>query len=168
MAVTIDAPPDRVWPWLVQLGGDRGGWYSWDRLDNGGRPSARRINPDWQDLALGDAVTYWTRRQGPVDAWTVAALEPHRFLGLHGLSDLRGHPLDPRQPRPAAYTEGLWGFLLKPLPEGRTRLVIGGYEVFRPRWLAPLASFLGVAVVWVMQSRMLVVLKRNAEGRNQQ
>jgi hypothetical protein len=40
MAVTIDAPPDRVWPWLVQLGGDRGGWYSWDHLDNAGRPSA--------------------------------------------------------------------------------------------------------------------------------
>ena len=40
MAVTIDAPPDQVWPWLVQMGGDRGGWYFWDRLDNGGRPSA--------------------------------------------------------------------------------------------------------------------------------
>jgi proline iminopeptidase len=39
MAVTIDAPPTQVWPWLVQLGGDRGGWYSWDRLDNGGRPT---------------------------------------------------------------------------------------------------------------------------------
>ena len=36
MAVTIDAPPDQVWPWLVQMGGDRGGWYSWDRLDKGG------------------------------------------------------------------------------------------------------------------------------------
>lgn len=54
MAVTIDAPPDQVWPWLVQLGGDRGGWYSWDHLDNAGRPSARRVHPEWQDLALGD------------------------------------------------------------------------------------------------------------------
>ena len=167
MAVTINAPPDRVWPWLVQLGGDRGGWYSWDDLDNAGRPSAREIHPDWQDLALGDTVKYWTRRRGPVDAWTVAALEPNRFLGLHGLSDLRGRPLDPKQLRPSAYTEGLWGFLLTPLPDGRTRLVIGGYKAFRPRWLGWLSSFFGVAIVWIMQARMLVVLKRNVERTNQ-
>ena len=43
MAVTIDAPPSRAWPWLVQMGTDRGGWYSWDLLDNFGRPSADRI-----------------------------------------------------------------------------------------------------------------------------
>ncbi len=43
MAVTIDAPPDQVWPWLVQMGGDRGGWNSWDGLDNGGRPSATEV-----------------------------------------------------------------------------------------------------------------------------
>ena len=95
MAVTIDAPPDQVWPWLVQLGGDRGGWYSWDHLDNAGRPSAQRVHPEWQDIALGDYVKYWTRRHGPVDAWQVAALEPNRFLGLRGLSDLRGRSLDP-------------------------------------------------------------------------
>ncbi|MDR6622340.1 hypothetical protein [Sinomonas atrocyanea] len=73
-----------------------------------------------------------------MDAWTVAVLEPNRFLGLHGLSDLMGRRLDPAQPRPSAYTEGLWGFQLKELPGGRTRLVIGGYETFRPRaarWL---------------------------------
>ena len=77
MAVTIDAPPDQVWPWLVQMGGDRGGWYSWDHLDNAGRPSAQRVHPEWQDLAVGDYVKYWTRH-GPRDAWEVAALEPNR------------------------------------------------------------------------------------------
>ncbi|MDQ0662951.1 hypothetical protein QFZ35_001449 [Arthrobacter ulcerisalmonis] len=159
MAVTINAPPDEVWPWLVQMGGDRGGWYSWDHLDNAGRPSARTVHPEWQDISLGDKVKYWTRSQGPVDAWTVAALEPNRFLGLHGLSDLMGRPLDAAQPRPPAYTEGLWGFLLKELPGGRTRLVIGGYEVLRPRWL----SFWLPLVVWIMQARMMSVLKRNIE-----
>ena len=68
MAVTIAVPPDQVWPWLVQMGGDRGGWYSWDRLDNRGLPSARKVHPEWQDLALGDYVRYSTRA-GPVDAW---------------------------------------------------------------------------------------------------
>jgi proline iminopeptidase len=160
MAVTIDAPPDQVWPWLVQMGGDRGGWYSWDRLDNGGRPSADSVHPEWQDLAVGDHVRYW-RRNGPVDAWEVAALEPNRFLGLHGLTDLRLRNLDPRQPRPSAYTEGLWGFDLSELPGGRTRLVIGGYETFRPRWLGRLTS--RIPVVWIMQARTMAVLKRNVE-----
>lgn len=163
MAVTIDAPPDQVWPWLVQLGGDRGGWYSWDRLDNGGRPSATEIHPEWQDLALGDYVKYWTRK-GPVDAWQVAALELNQFLGLRGLRDLRGRMLDPTQPRPTAYTEGLWAFLLNELPGGRTRLVISGYQTLRPRWLERFANYwLYIPVVWPMQARMLAVLKRNIE-----
>jgi hypothetical protein len=164
MAVTIDAPPDQVWPWLVQLGGDRGGWYSWDFLDNGGRPSADRVHPEWQHLALGDQIKYWTRRRGAVDAWKVVALEPKRFLGLHGSVDLRGRALDPTQPRPWAYTEGLWGFLLEGLPGGRTRLVISGYQAMRPRWAERLYNYwFYVPVVWIMQGRMLAVLKRNIE-----
>ncbi|MCU0296428.1 MAG: hypothetical protein MUD05_10295 [Candidatus Nanopelagicales bacterium] len=163
MAVSIDAPPHQVWPWLVQLGGDRGGWYSWDRLDNGGRPSAREVHPEWQDLAVGDHVKYWTR-EGPVDAWEVVALEPNVFLGLRGLSDLRGRSLDPQQPRPTAYTEGLWGFQLKEIPGGGTRLVIGGYQTFRPRWLGRILDYwLYPAVVWIMQARMMTVLKQNVE-----
>ncbi len=163
MAVTIEAPPARVWPWLVQMGGDRAGWYSWDRLDNGGRPSATEVHPEWQDLALGDHVRYW-RSGGAVDAWEVAALEPERFLGLRGLTDLRGRNLDPRRPRPRAYVEGLWGFLLHELPGGRTRLVISGYQAMRPRWLGRLVFYwFLVPVVWIMQARMLAVLKRNVE-----
>ena len=164
MAVTIGVPPDQVWPWLVQLGGDRGGWYSWDHLDNAGRPSADRVHPEWQDIALGDHVTYRTRRHGPVDAWEVAALDRNRFLGLRGLSDLRGRRLDPTQPRPSAYTEGLWGFLSNELPGGSTRLVIGGYQAFRPRWLGRLLTYwLYPPVVWIMQARMMAALKRNVE-----
>ena len=79
----------------------------WDHLDNAGRPSVQRVHPEWQDLAVGDHVKYWTRH-GPSDAWEVAAFEPNRFLGLHGLSDLRLRTLDPKKPRPPAYTEGLW------------------------------------------------------------
>jgi proline iminopeptidase len=163
MAVTIEAPPDQVWPWLVQMGGDRGGWYSWDRLDNGGRSSAREVHPEWQDLAVGDHVKYW-RGGGPVDAWEVAALEPNRFLGLHGLTDLRGRNLDPKHTRPSAYVEGLWGFLLNELPGGRTRLIIGGYQAIRPRWLGRFVFYwLYIPVTWIMQARMLAVLKRNIE-----
>ena len=163
MAVTINAPSERVWPWLVQLGGDRAGWYSWDRLDNSGRPSAQEIHPEWQSLAVGDTVKY-SKGDEAVDAWVVAALEPNRFLGLHGISDLRGSPLDPTKPLPSVYTEGLWGFQLKELPDNRTRLVIGGYEAFHPVWLGAIASLAFPAIVWVMQAKMLAVLKRNAEA----
>ena len=163
MAVTIEAPADQIWPWLVQMGGDRGGWYSWDRLDNGDRPSAQEIHPEWQHLAIGDYVKYW-KRNGPVDAWEVAALEPNRFLGLRSLTDLRGRTLDPKQPRPSAYVEGLWGFALNDRPGGRTRLVIGGYQAIRPRWLGRFTFYwLYVPVTWIMQARMLRVLKRNVE-----
>ena len=163
MAVTIDAPPDQVWPWLVQMGGDRGGWYSWDRLDNGGRPSATKVHPEWQDLAVGDFVKYW-RSAGPVDVWEVAALEPNRFLRLRGLYDIRGRMLDSTQLRPSAYIEGLWAFLLKELPGGRTRLVITGYQAIRPYWVGRVVFYwLYVPVTWIMQARMLAVLRRNIE-----
>ena len=55
-AITIAAPPEAVWPWIVQMGLTRAGWYSYDLLDNLGRPSARRILPEFQDLQPGDIV----------------------------------------------------------------------------------------------------------------
>ena len=120
MAVTIDAPPDKVWPWLVQLGSGRGGWYSWDLLDNAGHPSAREVHPEWQTIEVGDQLKYCAPGAGRLDAYRVAVVEPNRFLGLHGLSDLCGHLLEPDQPRPSAYMEGLWGFDLRELPGART------------------------------------------------
>ena len=164
MAVTIEVPPDQVWPWLLQIGWDRGGWYSWDSLDNAGRPSAREVHPEWQDLAVGDRLKFWAPGLGVADSYEVAVLEPNRFLGLYGLSDLRGRALDPEQPRPSAYLEGLWGLLLTELPGGRTRLVSSGYQAFRPRWLERFFyEWLLAPVVWIMTARMLAVLKRNVE-----
>src|SRR4051794_41880711 len=80
MAVTIDAPPDQVWPWLVQLGGDRAGWDSWDHLDNAGRASAREGHPRWQHPAVGDSVRDRTRPPGPLGPRAVAAPEPNPVL----------------------------------------------------------------------------------------
>ena len=163
MAVTIEAPPAEVWPWLVQMGWGRAGWYSWDRLDNGGRASAHELHPEWQDLSVGDHLSAWSPG-GPVDAWEVAALESGRFLGLRGLSDLRGRVLDPTQPRPPTYTEGLWGFLLEELSRNRTRLIVSGYQTLRPRWLEPLFNFwVYPAIHWPMEVRQLANIKRNVE-----
>ena len=104
---------------------------------------------------------------GAKDAWEVAALEPGRFLGLRGLSDLRGNVLDPSQVRPPAYTEGLWGFLLEGLPSGDTRLIVGGYQAFRPRWLEGFLNFwVYPPLHWPMQVRQFANIKRNVENNN--
>src|SRR5271165_5591089 len=96
MAVTIDAPRSEVWPWLVQMGADRGGWYSWDHLDNFGHHSADPIHPEWQAISLGDSFA--GEPSGRV-GWEVAVLEPERFLGLRMSLDLQGRPFDPALPR---------------------------------------------------------------------
>ncbi|HXL44191.1 MAG TPA: hypothetical protein VN960_09055 [Gaiellaceae bacterium] len=98
MAVTIEAPPASAWPWLVQIGADRAGWYSWDRLDNWGLPSAERVHPEWQEIAVGEHLA---AKPDGSEWWEVAALEPERFLGLRMSLDLRGRPYDTAGARPA-------------------------------------------------------------------
>ena len=124
MAITIDAPPSVVWPWLVQMGVDRAIWYTWDYWRPLGRRSADRIHPEWQDISVGHHMP--SVPDGSV-WWEVAALEPERFLGLRMSVDLRGRPFDPKQTRPRFYSDSLWAFLLEPLPGDRTRLVVSGY-----------------------------------------
>ncbi len=58
-AVTIDARPEQIWPWLVQIGYGRAGWYGYDWIDNAGMPSAGRIIPALQHLRAGDDLPIW-------------------------------------------------------------------------------------------------------------
>ena len=161
MAVTIDAPPSHVWPWLVQMGTDRAGWYSWDRLDNFGRRSTESIHPEWHEIAAGDRLA---ATPDGSEWWAVAALEPERFLGLRMSIDLRGRPLDPARTRPRYYTDSLWAFLLEERPGNRTRLVVSGYWAFKPRWLQPIMSVLFLDLQhWIMQTRQFANLKRRVE-----
>ena len=164
MAVSIDAPPQLVWPWLAQMGCDRAGWYSWDRIDNGGVPSAENIHSEWQNLAVGDRL--YSTPSG--SAWfEVAACEPERFLALRAPIDLRsGRPFDATGPRPAFFIDALWCFQLKDLPGGGTRLVVSGYSSARPRLLQKIAELLfWEPAHWVMQTRQFANLKRRAESR---
>jgi proline iminopeptidase len=86
------------------MGCNRAGWYSWDRLDNGGVPSARRIHPEWQHIEMGDHLD--SIPSG--NAWfEVAALQPETFLALRASFDLRGRPFDPNCPRPRYYTDSV-------------------------------------------------------------
>jgi proline iminopeptidase len=163
MATTINAPPAQVWPWLIQMGCNRGGWYSWDRLDNGGVASADRIHPEWQQMTIGQRMI--SSPSGKT--WfQVAALEPQRFLALRASYDLRGRPFDPAGPRPYAYSDSVWCFLLKETPDHRTRLMVSGYAAARPKLLqAALNVLFWEPSHWIMQTRQFANLKRRAERR---
>jgi hypothetical protein len=152
MATMLPAPPDRVWPWLAQMGGGRGGWYSWDWLDNNRQASADRIVPEWRTLAVGQHL------KGPTNWWTVAVVEPNRTLVLrssYSLSWPVGQSFDPQSdPLPRAYVDGIWGFHLRPAPGGTTRLVVRTRAQSRPRSLTrPLGLLVFEPVHLIMQTR---------------
>lgn len=161
MATTIAALPEAIWPWLAQMGHDRGGWYSWDRLDRGGIPSSDEINPAWQHLREGDRMYSMPDRRSWFD---VAHVEPGRSLVLRASLDLRGRPFDPAGPRPRWFVDSRWEFFLDPQPDGTTRLLVRSGGTGAPRRLGGLMNH----VFWnpahvVMQVRQLQQLRRRAE-----
>lgn len=80
-AVTIGAPPAEVWPWLVQVGYGRAGFYSYDLLDNLGRPSVRRILPEYQTPTAGDLAAPMASPPDDRNSFRVAELAaPHRLV----------------------------------------------------------------------------------------
>jgi hypothetical protein len=121
--VTIAAPPRAVWPWLAQMGGGRAGWYSWDALDNGGRPSATGIVAEWERIAVGDVLP---AAPGATDMFVVERLEPGRDLVL-------GVPHD------GGGLRSSWEFLLDPLPGDQTRLLVR-VRVSSRGWMTPLGT----------------------------
>src|SRR4030095_7650882 len=96
-AVTVDAPVEEVWPWLAQLGQDRGGFYSYEWLENlaGGRmQNADRIHPEWQHREIGETVFLH-----PANGLKLVKFEPNRALALEDWGALVVEPLDAAHPR---------------------------------------------------------------------
>jgi hypothetical protein len=160
-AVTIDAAPADVWPWLVQMGWGRGGWYTPRWVDlllfpaNG--PSAQRIEPDLQDLEVGSFVP-----DGPPETECglyVEVLEPDRALVLHSNSHL------PLSWRHRATLDWSWSFLLSPLRDGEmTRYHFRSRWTTSPWWLTA-AAILGVVPADFYMSRgMLRGVRERAEA----
>lgn len=116
-AITINAPPEHVWPWIVQMGSGRAGWYSWDRIDNGGRPSATSIVPAFQTVVPGAIMP---AVPGATDAFVVAVVDPPRDLVLTVPDGRGGNAVS-------------WEHVLEPLALGRTRLIVRGRA--SPRWI---------------------------------
>jgi len=106
-SIDLGAPPDAVFPWLVQLGFGRAGWYSYDWIDNLGRHSAMRIVPEWQGVQAGDLIP-----GGPVAFRAVRLEAPHELvLAVDGSGALL---------RRIAFS---LAYELRPAPGGGTRLV---------------------------------------------
>jgi hypothetical protein len=150
--ITVRAPAGRVWPWIVQLGQGRGGFYSYDFLENLAGcdiHSADRVVPDWQDVGVGDEV-----RLAPQVGLTVAYVEQGRSLVLRG-----GVPMGDSAP-PYDFT---WAFVLKGEPDGSTRLLVRERYGYTRRWAWLLVEPVA-AVSFVMSQRMLRGIRDRAEG----
>ncbi len=162
-AVTISAPAEQVWPWLLQIGQDRGGFYSYDWLENLfglDIHNADRIVPEWQELEVDDVV----RLAPPPDPGLVVALvEPERALVLRSPHDNLGPAVELLADR-AHPVEFSWAFVLEPLDEATTRLLVRERSCWAPG--------LGNTLAWrgftepasfVMERKMLHGIKRRAE-----
>ena len=155
--VDIDAPPEGVWPWLVQMGRGRAGWYSWDLLDNGGVPSAYRIIDGLQTLRAGDVLPI--KRSG-TEGFSVLVLEPASALVLGDASLLPGRPAPPHgTPR------GTWAFALEPARSTGTHLTVRVRVEYEPGFAAALLRPMVGGLHEIMQRKQLRTLKDRAEAR---
>ncbi|MDR2373321.1 MAG: hypothetical protein LBD77_04330 [Bifidobacteriaceae bacterium] len=151
-AITIQAAPDSVWPWLVQMGMGRGGWYSYDSwaalISSVPTASASRIIPKFQNLRLGDAVELGDRM-----VFQVKDLRPNRALVLH--ADEHQVPLQP--------WIKTWAFVLEPLEGGATRLLVRERSSWTRRWVGAATAVTGWIWFWATR-RQLKNLKALVEA----
>lgn len=157
-AITINAPVERVWPWIVQIGQDRGGFYSYSWLENLVRAdihNADRIIPEFQTRSVGDTV--WMankKRYGGQGRMVVTQLIPNRAMVLVMPNDVENvqRGLPPK--------EGIWQFLLEPIDEHSTRLVMRGcgpegYSFLRREVFDP--------IHFIMERKMMLGIRERAE-----
>ena len=151
MAIDVNAPPEAIWPWLVQLGRARGGLYSYDWLDRLfgflDAPSAKTVLPDVKPLQPGDLVPIG---RDPKWYYQVRAVEPNRALVMF-LEDAR------------AGWKWSWSFILVP-EGGRTRL-LSRSRSYVPRRLGTIAMWGAIELpAFIMTRKMLLNLRERAEG----
>jgi hypothetical protein len=153
-AVTVNAPPEAVWPWLVQLGQDRAGFYSYDWLERAFGAdvhNVKEIRPEWQQRQAGDRVRatqpgYLGGALGNDLGWTVTELVPGQVMVLQN-----------------------WGaFVLRPTEDGRTRFIIRtkvGDPALKP-WLAALDMLAFELPHFIMERKMMLQIKALAEQQH--
>ncbi len=164
-AITVNAPAERVWPWIVQIGAGRGGFYSYDFLENFmyrlNIHNADHILPEYQDVKAGEVIPFEPGGGGPM----VAAIEPGRYLLLHGRMTAQSEGMFSLKGQgPEAYFEVTWLFYLDPVGARETRLI----ERFQLGWNPTLKNWLYYRVFlepgsFIMERGMLMGIKRRAE-----
>lgn len=148
-AITVDATPEQIWPWLVQWGQGRGGWYSYDWLENifgFDIHTAQRILPEYQDLAIGDPICM---ARGFCTSH-VTVIESNQWLSWQ-TDDESGNPV-------WTFTLGLF-----PVNQSQTRLVVR--ESFRSDAVPSAAVFLLEIPDVVMEQKALHTVKARTEGK---
>jgi hypothetical protein len=160
-ATTIAAPPERIWPWLVQVGWHRGGWYTAEWVDRllfpANWPSATTLVPELQHLDVGDRVP-----DGPPEsgcAFVVTRLEPERHLVLRSTTHLPPGWAE----RFDAWVDWTWTFVLDQQADGRTRFVLRSRVRAGPTWVAALYELLVVPADFVMARQMFRGLRSRTE-----
>ena len=162
-AVTINAPVERVWPWIVQMGTGRAGFYSYDFIENAmglDIHSAVAVRPELQDLKAGDVFPLGPNNFGP----KVAILEPNRVMVLHGDTRIDPNPSTPPM-KPGDYLVVLWTFFVEPIDAQTTRLI----ERFRLNYSPSTQNHVAVRAFlepgsFVMERKMLLGIKQRAEA----
>lgn len=157
-AVTIHAPPEAIWPWLVQLGVDRGGMYSYLWVENWllrlNVTNTEEIRPEWQQIAVGDFLRFTPKEYplNPGPGLYVKQIEPNRALvACFGMENT---------PPDCTY---IWQFLLAPQPDGSTRLILRGTQPAATSWLANAGAKVVQTFPFYMERKMLLTLKERAE-----
>lgn len=156
-AITIDAPPDAVWPWIVQMGQRRGGFYSYDVLERVaglGIENADRIHSEWQDVEVGETIYL-----SPSAAMIVTEIEPEDRLVL-----FREAPV-PGADAPMRWS---WAFVLQPIGAGQTRLLVRTRVAGQPSGGLVWALEVPIELLhFVMERGMLQGMKQRAEATRQ-
>lgn len=157
-AITINAPVADVWPWLLQIGQNKGGFYSYSWLENlvgCDIHNAKRIVPEWQSLRAGDVL--WLHPKAP--PLPVLLVEPGRAIVIGGVAEQQGDDLSKNT------RAGTWAFVLKELDASTTRLLVRIRWDRKPGLVDWMYSF-GVLEPshFVMERRMMLGIKRRAEA----
>jgi hypothetical protein len=160
-AIEIDTAPEAIWPWLIQMGQGRGGFYSYDAIENLAGlniRSADELVPEYQHLVVGDIV-----RLAPNTGLVAAIVEPNQALVLRAVADLESKR--PPKPSDPAYFDWSWAFILEPVSLAKTRLVIR----LRADTARNMPMEVAGPMVWepahfLMERKMLREIKRRAEA----
>ena len=149
-AVEVKATPEQIWPWLVQMGYGRAGFYGFDRLDNGGMASAERILPEWQGLKVGDSIPCAEYEGRPFYFLEIVEMEPNRsMLWVFTATPWKG---------------ATWSWALYPTVNHTTRLVSRLRHEYTVRSVHDVFAIAVIDVSEIMMMRTtLLGIKRRAE-----